>query len=221
MAALSSAAATNDAITASLLRLAAQCEATAREAREMASQSAPLSQSATLPAAAVQAAARKHHSLHCPACGKHSGQPCDGEPTELDIAATRMMLEASDPRIRAAERERLASVTTCITPCDGDCELQPDGCHEERTPNHGGKRPHQPWACQEIRAAIGAAVEAERERCMPLTVERINELEAALRDVLRHFILRASVGGMCSRTNWIPDAMVAGWQAVLDGSSGE
>ena len=43
---------------------------------------------------AVAAAARIHHRLHCPACGLHSGQECDGEPTELDLAAARQILEA-------------------------------------------------------------------------------------------------------------------------------
>jgi hypothetical protein len=77
----------------------------------------------------------------------------------------RPVAAAAAPAIRADERARLAALGgECITPCDDDCELRPDGCHEEHQPNHGDKRPHQPWACKDIRAAIGAATEDERER---------------------------------------------------------
>ncbi len=80
--------------------------------------------------------------------------------------ACRRILEAAAPAIAAAERKRLAAGTGCITPCDDDCELQPDGCHElHQIPR---KRTHLPQFCADIRAAIGAAAAAERERCAQL-----------------------------------------------------
>lgn len=44
---------------------------------------------------------------------------------------------------------------SCPTPCDPDCELGADGCHEEHQPKW--KRGHQPWACQAIREVVAAA----------------------------------------------------------------
>jgi hypothetical protein len=50
----------------------------------------------------------------------------------------------------------------CPTPCDDDCELNPDGCHESHeVPSHRG---HQPHGCHEIRVAIAGWVAVERER---------------------------------------------------------
>lgn len=57
----------------------------------------------------------------------------------------------------------------CPTPCDDDCELDPDGCHESH--QVPWKRVHQPEGCQEIRHAIAAAVAAERERIAKLADE--------------------------------------------------
>jgi hypothetical protein len=69
-----------------------------------------------------------------------------------------------------AERERLAAGIGCITPCDDDCELQPDGCHElHQIPR---KRTHLPQFCADIRAAIGAAAAAERERIAARLADR-------------------------------------------------
>lgn len=59
-----------------------------------------------------------------------------------------------------------ASLPPCPTPCDDDCELGPDGCHESH--QMPWKRGHQPWACEDIQRAIGATVAAERERVAQL-----------------------------------------------------
>jgi hypothetical protein len=64
------------------------------------------------------------------------------------------------PAIRADERKRWLAAIKCPSPCDDDCELRPDGCHEEHdVPSHWA---HNPFQCSEIRLAIAAAVVAER-----------------------------------------------------------
>jgi hypothetical protein len=74
----------------------------------------------------------------------------------------------------------------CPTPCDDDCELNPDGCHESHIPDHGNKRGHQPHGCLEIRRAIAAAVAAEQERAEAEHAEYLSrltqEMDATLRD---------------------------------------
>lgn len=46
-----------------------------------------------IPQAAIGAAAKIHHRLHCVACAQRQ---CDGEPAELDLAAARQILEAAE-----------------------------------------------------------------------------------------------------------------------------
>ena len=60
----------------------------------------------------------------------------------------------------------------CPTPCDDDCELGPDGCHESHQPDHGTKRTHQPWACHDLRVAMAeyAARMIEQYARRPLPV---------------------------------------------------
>jgi hypothetical protein len=78
------------------------------------------------------------------------------EPEDEDIA--RVVI----PVISVSEQERWLRIAECPTPCDDDCELRPDGCHEEHQPKY--MRGHQPYGCQDIRQVIGARVLAERER---------------------------------------------------------
>lgn len=54
-----------------------------------------------LPPEAITAAAKVHHRMHCVTCG-WPRPGCDGEPTELDLAATRKLLEAAVPHLAAA-----------------------------------------------------------------------------------------------------------------------
>jgi len=67
----------------------------------------------------------------------------------------------------------VSDLPQCPTPCDDDCELRPDGCHEEH--QVPGKRGHQPHGCQDIRVAIGAAAAraaaAEREQAVRQALE--------------------------------------------------
>lgn len=70
-----------------------------------------------------------------------------------------------------------------------------------------------------VRALIAAAphVEAaERERCMPLTVERVNELERLARDMLARFVPTAH--GLSPAV--VRQDEIAKWQAVLDKEGG-
>jgi hypothetical protein len=55
--------------------------------------------------AAIGAAAKLHHRMHCPVW-----PACDGEPTELDVAAVRRLLDAAAPHLEAGERERIAAL---------------------------------------------------------------------------------------------------------------
>lgn len=52
-----------------------------------------------------------------------------------------------------------AALPPCPTPCDDDCDAE---CHEIHGTHE--RRAHQPWACEDIRRAIAAAVVAERAR---------------------------------------------------------
>lgn len=64
---------------------------------------------ALLPAEAVEAVAKLHHRMHCTGgpC-QEAGEPCNGDPDELDKAAARQLLEAAAPHLAAAEREHIA-----------------------------------------------------------------------------------------------------------------
>lgn len=84
------------------------------------------------------------------------------------LRAAARRLEAAARDAADAEFNRLAAAAECTTPCDDDCELRPDGCHESHQPTW--KRVHQPSACASIRAAIGAAAAAERERIRQLAI---------------------------------------------------
>lgn len=81
---------------------------------------------------------------------------------EQHVAVLEVRHSEADELVRAGERERWLAAVECPSPCDDDCELRPDGCHEEHdVPSH---RAHNPFQCSEIRLAIAAAVAAERER---------------------------------------------------------
>lgn len=69
------------------------------------------------------------------------------------------------------KRPNATTLPPCPTPCDADCELGADGCHEaHEVPSHRG---HQPHGCLDIRRAIAEAVKAERERLLGGPVTRI------------------------------------------------
>ena len=79
----------------------------------------------------------------------------------------------------------MSDLPQCPTPCDDDCELRPDGCHEEH--QVPWKRGHQPYGCQDIRVAIGAAAAraaaAERERIRQFLLSGDpSRLESAFRE---------------------------------------
>jgi hypothetical protein len=81
---------------------------------------------------------------------------------EHHVAVLEVRHAETDDAVRADERKRWLAAIECPSPCDEDCELRPDGCHEEHdVPSH---RAHNPFQCSEIRLAIAAAVTAERER---------------------------------------------------------
>ena len=99
--------------------------------------------------------------------------PRVGGSMNMNQAIAKAALEAAAPHLRAAEPERLAAGIGCITPCDDDCELQPDGCHElHQIPR---RQTHRPQFCADIRAAIGAAVAAERERIAVLAEQEAHQ----------------------------------------------
>ena len=84
----------------------------------------------------------------------------------------RRLIEAVAPHIRAeavaVERGRWLLAAPCPTPCDEDCELRPDGCHESHNvPSH---RSHSPIECEELRLGIARAVAAERDRIRQLAI---------------------------------------------------
>ena len=86
---------------------------------------------------------------------------------------------------QARERAR-ASLPGCPTPCDDDCELNPDGCHQSHEPVH--KRWHDPgWSCQMVQQAIAEAVSAERARA--------EAAEAKLAAITAHCRLRMNQPG--------------------------
>ncbi len=80
-----------------------------------------------------------------------------------------------------AQERAAASLAGCPTPCDDDCELNPDGCHESHQPTW--KRWHDPgWSCGEVQRAIAEAVSAERDRAEAATA-RAAAAEAKLAEI--------------------------------------
>ncbi len=158
-----------------------------------------------IPPGAVRAAAEGIHGLQCCAA------PCESADEHIEAieeckGLATVALEAAAAAIAGAERERLAAGTRCITPCDDDCELQPDGCHElHQIPR---KRTHLPQFCADIRAAIGAAAAAERERCARLA-EKAGAIYPLPRPVPAVTVNGEPAGDTAGNTVIWPDGMPA------------
>jgi hypothetical protein len=89
---------------------------------------------------------------------------------EQHVAVLEVRHAETDDAVRADERKRWLAAIECPSPCDDDCELRPDGCHEEHdVPSH---RAHNPFQCSEIRLAIAAAITAEREHAAKVEADR-------------------------------------------------
>lgn len=163
-----------------------------------------------VPAEAIQAAARKHHRLHCAACGLHSGQACDGGPAELDLAAAEQILRAAEPHLAGQ------GVPTVAVKIEG-------GDLTEAQLNKLRDRLRETWR-EQIASRDKTIAEqtatlnglwAERDRMLGQLGEctdRINALEQLAGDVIASY--HRGSDGYRGRVGQV---QIARWQAVIDG----